>query len=62
MPASQVRASQIKRLTGQLSKKQIAWRRHLHMYPEPSTAEHKTTAYLKKEVKKLVRPEVVEAV
>ena len=34
-------------------KKQVGWRRHLHRYPELSFQEFKTTAFLKKEVKKL---------
>jgi amidohydrolase len=34
-------------------KRQVAWRRHLHRYPEISFQEHKTTAFLKQEVRKL---------
>ena len=34
-------------------RRQIAWRRHLHQFPELSFEEHKTTAYLSKEIRKL---------
>ena len=34
-------------------KRQVAWRRHLHLFPEISNREFKTTEYLRKEVKKL---------
>jgi amidohydrolase len=36
-----------------LSKQQIAWRRHLHQYPELSNEETQTTAFLKDHLKKL---------
>ncbi len=34
-------------------RKQVIWRRHLHQYPELSSQEHRTTAFLLREVKKL---------
>jgi len=43
----------IRQLARGWHKKQVAWRRHLHQYPEIANLETKTTAFLKKELKQL---------
>lgn len=36
-----------------IHKKQVAWRRHLHQFPELSNQEFETTAFLKKEINRI---------
>ncbi|MBK7142127.1 MAG: amidohydrolase [bacterium] len=53
-PSSQpVTAEEIRMLAQRSFPKQVAWRRHLHQHPELSNEEFDTTAFLRKEVKKL---------
>lgn len=51
--------SSVVALARQWHPKQVKWRRHLHQYPELSDQEFETTAFLKKELKRLglkIRP------
>ncbi|MCD6250477.1 MAG: amidohydrolase, partial [candidate division Zixibacteria bacterium] len=41
---------EIQQLARRWHKKQVAWRRHLHQYPEIANQETNTTAFLKKEL------------
>ncbi len=43
----------IQQLARQWHKQQVAWRRHLHQYPEIANQETKTTAFLKKELNRI---------
>ncbi|MEW5994297.1 MAG: M20 family metallopeptidase, partial [Candidatus Zixiibacteriota bacterium] len=53
MSISQAEIDEIRRRSRQLHRQQVAWRRHLHQYPELSGQEHQTTAYLTRIVKEL---------
>lgn len=53
MPNMPFKSKDIQQLARHGHKQQVAWRRHLHQYPEIANKETKTTAFLKKELKQL---------
>ena len=52
-------STEIKKLQEEYTKDIIAWRRHLHQYPEISFEEQETTKYLAGELDKLGIPYVI---